>query len=413
MDRRSFLKTTAAGAAAGALGAKVATARAPRRVAPSDRINVAVIGPGSRGQEDMRNMLRVPGVTFVALADVWPQRFVEVEKLVGSKVPGHDDYRKVLDLKDVDVVLVATPLCYHRDHVVAALESGRHVYGEKSMGFTVEHCDAILEAANKSSKQYQVGHQYRYAPWIREAVKRVHAGEIGTVTHVVGYWHRNANWRRPVPDPKLERLVNWRMYREYSGGLMAELGSHQIDITNWVYGAPPVSVVASGGIDYYKDGRETNDNVEAIFRYPSGGTLTFSSITTNAKLGNQLTIYGTDGSCEITVEDAHFYYEASRPKGPTNGEIVERGVRTGATYSTKGEMPYRGPGEPVAIPDGAAGNPNFLAVESFFENVRANTRPFADVTAGYNSATAVALSNRAIDDGKRYVFSEYVKGGRK
>jgi predicted dehydrogenase len=404
MDRRAFLKATAAGAVVGASGL-VGRAHTGRPVAPSDRINVGVIGPGSRGQELMRYMLRVPGVRFVALADVYDARFVAARKITEEETPAFADYRRLIDVPDLDAIVVATPLSLHAEHMVAAIRSGRHVYGEKSLGFTVDHCNRILAAARESTKQFMTGHQYRHAPWIQEAVKRVHAGEIGQVTHMQGYWHRNHSWRRPVPDPKLERLINWRMYREFSGGLMAELGSHQIDIANWVFGAPPESVMASGGIDYYKDGRETNDNVEAIFRYPSGGSLVFSSITTNALIGNRLMIYGTAGAVELTIEDATFYYEPTYMKGPTSGEIVERGVTTGATYATKGEMPYRGPGTTVKVPEGAQGNPNHLATAAFFEAIRTNTRPFADAQIGYNSATAVALANRSIDQGKRLRFT--------
>lgn len=399
----------AAGAAANGLAAGRARGQNGRPVAPSDRINVGVIGPGSRGQEMMRYMLRVPGVRVTALCDVYEARFAPSREITGEATPAFADYRRLLDAPDVDAVVVATPLSFHAEHMVAALRSGRHVYGEKSLGFTVEHCDRILAAAAASGKQFQVGHQYRYAPWIREAVARVHAGEIGQVTHIHGYWHRNHNWRRPVPEPSLERLVNWRMYREYSGGLMAELGSHQIDIANWVFGAPPESVVGSGGIDYYKDGRETNDNVQAVFRYPGGGTFSFSSITTNAMAGNRMMIEGTAGAVEITIEDATFFYEPTRPKGPLSGEIVERGVVTGATFSTKGEMPYRGSGAVVRVPDGAEGNPNFLSAAAFFDAVRSGTRPFADARAGYESATAVDLANRAIDGGRRMRFADHVK----
>jgi predicted dehydrogenase len=409
MKRRRFLEMTAAGAVAGGLAGRAAGAQNGAPVAPSDRINVGVIGPGSRGQELMRYMLRVPGVRFTALADVYEPRFAAARKIAGEETPAFTDYRRLIDASDLDVIVVATPLSLHAEHVVAAVKSGRHVYAEKSLGFTVDHCDRILAAAGDSSKQFQVGHQYRFAPWIREAVKRVRDGEIGQVTHIHGYWHRNHNWRRPVPDPKLERLINWRMYREYSGGLMAELGSHQIDIANWIFGARPESVVGSGGVDYYKDGRETNDNVQAIFRYPGGGTLVFSSITTNAKTGNLQVIYGTAGSVELTIEDAMFYYEPTRPKGPTSSEIVERGVATGATYSTKGEMPFRGTGEVVKIPEGAEGNPNYLACAAFFDAVRNGSRPLADVRAGYDSAVSVCLANKAIDDGDRIRFADHVK----
>jgi predicted dehydrogenase len=409
MDRRRFLKIAAAGAAVHGLGNIPARAQNGRPVAPSDRINVAVIGPGSRGQEMIRYILRVPGVRVTALCDVYDARFAQSREITKAETPAFADYRRMLEARDIDVVLVATPLSFHADHMVASLQSGRHVYGEKSLGFTVDHCDRILAAASASGKLFQVGHQYRYAPWIQEAISRVHAGEIGQVTHIHGYWHRNHSWRRPVPEPKLERLINWRMYREFSGGLMAELGSHQIDISNWIFGAPPESVVGSGGIDYYKDGRETNDNVQAVFRYPNGGTFVFSSITTNAMVGNNLMVYGTAGSLEITIEDATIFYEPTRPKGPLSGEVVEWGVTTGATFSTKGEMPYRGTGEKVKVPEGKEGNPNFVAVEKFFEAIRANTKPFADARAGYDSATAVALANKAIDEGERIRFADHVK----
>ena len=98
------------------------------------------------------------------------------------------------------------------------------------------------------------------------AMEMIRKGALGKVMFVRAQWHRNSNWRRPVPDPKFERLINWRMYKEYSGGLLAELASHQIDVANWAFGSEPISVYATGGIDYWKDGRETCDNVEAILR---------------------------------------------------------------------------------------------------------------------------------------------------
>jgi predicted dehydrogenase len=101
-------------------------------------------------------------------------------------------------------------------------------------------------------------------------MRHIREGEIGRVMHVYGYWHRNTNWRRPVPDPKFERLINWRMYKEYSGGLAAELGSHQIDVANWVFGALPETVIGSGGIDYWKDGREVDDNIQVVYLVPRG-----------------------------------------------------------------------------------------------------------------------------------------------
>jgi len=409
MNRRNFVKAISAGTLGTAVvGRGNGKTHEIGAVPASDQIRLGIIGPGSRGQELMRYFLRVRGVRFAGLCDVYEPRFAAAREITGEDTPVYHDHRRLLEARDLDAVIVATPLSFHAEHVIASLQSGRHVYGEKSMGFTVEHCEKIVEAVRRSGKHFQVGHQYRYAPWLQQVVQRVGKGEIGNVTHIYGYWHRNGNWRRSVPDQKFERLINWRMYKEYSGGLTAELGSHLIDFANWVFGATPESVVGSGGIDTYHDGRETNDNVQIIFRYPGGRTLVFSSLTDNAKVGAELWIYGKDGSVEVTMEDAVFYYERKRASSPVS-EITERGVPTGATYSTRGEMPYRGPGSPVKVPDGTEGNPNLAACKSFIESLRNDTRPFADERVGWGSGVSVYLANRAIEAGRRIMFADHLK----
>ena len=410
MNRRNFVKAVSAGTlGATVVGRGIGKTGAPRAVPPSDQIRLGIIGPGSRGQELMRYFLRVPGVRMAGLCDVYEPRFAAARKITGEDAPIYRDHRRLLEARDLDAVIVATPLSFHAEHTIAALQSARHVYGEKSLGFTVEHCERIVEAVRRSGKHFQVGHQYRYAPWFQQVVQRVGKGEIGSVKHIYGYWHRNGNWRRSVPEPKFERLINWRLYKEYSGGLTAELGSHLIDFANWVFGATPESVVGSGGIDTYHDGRETNDNVQIIFRYPGGRTFVFSSLTDNAKVGAELWIYGKDGSAEVTMEDAIFYYEPKRAASPVSEATTERGVPTGATYRTRGEMPYRGAGSPVKIPEGAEGNPNFLACRSFIESLRNNTRPFADELVGRASAVSVSLANKAIEAGRRIMFADHLK----
>jgi predicted dehydrogenase len=409
MKRREFVAASAA-AGTSLLGRNAfGEAFAHRRSSPLDEINVGIIGAGSRGKYLLQLFLRIPDVRVTALCDVYEPRFAEGREITGEDTPTYSDYRRMLDdARDLDAVIVATPLSFHGEHVVACLERGLHVYGEKAMGFNVEDCDAIVRATRDSGRRFQTGLQYRYAPWYREAIERIRAGEIGQVTHVYGYWHRNYNWRRPVPDPSLERLINWRLYREFSGGLLAELGSHQIDVANWIFDEVPASVIGTGGITFYDDGRETFDNVQAVFKYPGGGTHVFSSIIGNHNVGYQLNIYGTGGSVKLTLEDGAFFYEPARANSAVPQELIERGVHTSATLSTSGDMPYRGPGLPIEVPQNEAGNPNLLAVESFIESLRSDTRPFVDEQVGWNSAVAVALGNLAIR-GEHYVeFGDYL-----
>jgi predicted dehydrogenase len=403
MNRREFCgRTLGAIGAMSVLGANPLVAD----TAPSDQVRLGIIGPGSRGQQDMRTFLRVPGVKFVALCDVYEPRFAQARKITGEETPAFRDYRQFMDVKDMDAVVVATPLSFHKDHIIAALQSGRHVYGEKSLALTVEDCNRVVEAVQRSGKRYQVGLQYHYAPWLRETLTRIKDGKLGKVTQIYATWHRNNNWRRAVPDPKLERLINWRLYREFSGGLLAELGSHHINFANEVFGGAPESVVGSGGVDYWKDGRETEDNVQVAFRYPGGQTLLFSSMTTNRLEGSQLRVYGTAGSAVLTHADGMMYYEPKTANSAVPEDlVVEHGVTTGASY--RAEVPYRGAGTPIEIPAGTAGNSDYLACRDFIESVRNNRRPQADERIAWNEGVAVALGNMAIQQGKKIRFSEY------
>lgn len=378
-----------------------AEAAATQQIAPTHvdtPFRLGIIGPGSRGKELVRNFLRVPGVSIVAAHDVYSPRYAQLNQLCGHPVETHSDYRALLDRKDLDAVVVSTPLGLHGEHVLAALASGHHVYGEKTMAYTVDDARKIVAAAASGKRIYQVGHQYRYSPWIRAALVRVHQGEIGEVTHILGYWNRNNDWRRPVPSPdvdgSLERLINWRLYHRWSLGLIAELGSHHMDIANWIFDAYPATALASGSICRYHDGRQTDDNVQVVLGYPGGRRFIFTSMTDNAKQGDQLWVYGTKGSLNLTLEDATFFYEPRQIAKPVTGDHGEtKGLTTSASYQPSGEMPYRGPGRPVDVK--TAEDPTTAATRAFVYCVRTGTPPIADAHVGLGSALGVIQADRA------------------
>ncbi len=410
MNRREFIGRTA-----GAVGGAMLIGETGKAwpVPPSDQINLGIIGVGSRGQQLMRTFLRVPGVRFAGLCDVYEPRFAAGRAITKENTPIYHDYKELLAVKDLDAVIVSTPLSFHAEHMVAVLDSKRHLYGEKSLAHTAEQCYRIFDAVKRSGKHFQIGLQYHYAPWYSETLRAIQAGKIGRVTQIYAYWHRNNSWKRAVPpgaDKKLERLINWRLYKEYSGGLLAELGSHHINFANDVFGSAPESVVASGGIDFWKDGRETSDNVQVIYRYPQGTTLFFSAITTNQIDGAQSRVYGTTGSAVLTEANATLYYEPKRPQSAAAaGTIVEHGITTSASF--KAEMPYHGPGEPVPIPEDKMGNADFVACNSFIESLRKNQKPEADEETALRAGMAVALGNQALEQGKRILFSEHMRKG--
>jgi predicted dehydrogenase len=398
MNRRFFVQGLAAAAlAAPALAqSREADAEAERQIAPTqDRseFRLGIIGPGSRGKELVRSFLRVPGVKIVAAADVYAPRFAELESVCRYPVSTYGDYRELVARKDLDAVIVSTPLGLHAEHVLGALDAGHHVYGEKTMAYTVEDARKIVAATEAKKRIFQVGHQYRYSPWIRAAVARVHRGEIGDVTHVHAYWNRNNDWRRPVPEPSLERLINWRLYNQWSLGLIAELGSHHMDIGDWVFGSTPVAAQASGSICMYHDGRQTDDNVQVILSYSEGRRMVFTSMTDNAKQGDQLWVYGTKGSLNLTLEDATFFYEPKKIQKVVALPNGGKAVTTSASYSPSSEMPYRGPGVPVDVT--TAEDPTTAATRAFVYCVRTGTQPIADVHVGFSSTEAVVYANQA------------------
>jgi predicted dehydrogenase len=401
MNRRDFLQTASAAA--------VASTTIARAAAPAVKpVRLGVIGAGSRGQEDLRQFLRVPGVSVSAICDIYPPRYEQVNTLAGKAVPHTASLKEFLGRDDVDAVLIASPVACHAEHVIATAKTGRPIYGEKALGFTVEDNHRILEAVTENKIVFQIGHEYRYASWAREAIRRVRAGEIGTPTHIYANWHRNGSWRRTVPSPdpegKLEHLINWRLYRESSGGLGTELGSHHIDMANWVFGEQPESVLGTQSICRYHDGRTVGDNVQAVFGYSQGRRLVFSSLTDNAKVGCELWIYGTGGSVQITIEDATMYYEKKLSNVPTADKaasktVVERGVVTGASYATAGEMPYRGPGEKVAVTNPE--DPTLAAARAFIAAVRGEQEVFADVHCGFRAGIACSVAHDAVFEERR------------
>ena len=394
MDRRTFVKSASLSALALPVAGRAAAAAAKP-------LRLGVIGAGSRGQEVMRQFLHVPGVSIQAVCDVYAPRQAEVNRLAGADVPFVGSHHELLRRTDLDAILIASPLAFHAEHVIDAARSGRPIYGEKAMGFLVPQCQQIVTEVKKSKVVYQVGHQYRYASWAQESYRRIKAGHIGKPTHIYAYWHRNGNWRRPVPTPdpggKLEHLINWRLYRETSGGLVTELGSHHIDMANWIFGEQAISVLGTTSICRWHDGRSVGDNVQATFNYSEGRKLVFSSLTDNAKNGNELWVYGDEGSVQITMQDATFFYEKKKPRtdlSPSGKTVVQNGIVTGASYAVGGDMPYRGEGEKLQVK--AYEDSTLTAVRSFVEAVHGEHEVEADVLVGYRSGVACAVAHDAV-----------------
>ena len=240
----------------------------------------------------------------------------------------------------------------------------------------------------KSSKQiFQTGHQYFSSRLYRHVVKLIKEGEIGEIAAFECQYNRNGDWRRPVPDPSLERAINWRMYREFSGGLTAELCSHQIDFINWILGENPKKIMGVGGIDYWKDGRETYDNVHLLFEYPGGVKAKFTCLTSNALNDYQVKVHGSKGTILVSYAKAWIYYEKGHEKKLADVDGV-----SGATMDPLAKEW----GIPLEV---SHLDPSEQALIDFRDCIEQGKEPLSNVVTGGNTSIAVQMSLDAMMTG--------------
>jgi predicted dehydrogenase len=421
LTRREFIQGTAAIAASLGLSlteaaeAQEKRAEAARETRP---VRCAFVGVGAQGfGVDFKAAMSVPGVEMVAICDIYPPNLNRALKAVPT-AKGYNDYRAVMDRSDIEAVLIATPLSMHAPIAIAALQSGKHVFSEKMMAYTIEEAKAMASAARAAKKVLQIGHQRRSDIMYNHAWELVSAKKVcGPVTHVRAQWNRNGSWRRPVPKDTTERHWNWRLYKEYSRGLMAELGTHQIQAVNWFLGAMPVAAVGMGGIDFWKDGRTVFDNVEVVFEYPGGVKLNYTSLTTNQFDGYYEQFMGREGTLVISEERATptaYYREpgtapeewmksAANPaeKGKHNELALKLDPQATKKLSQSGVKV----GEKTLTTDVTGKNSYLLEMEDFFASVRTGAPISCDWRQGLGACVAAIRANEAMEKKTRVEIS--------
>lgn len=298
MQRRKFIKETAmAGAGSLALGSGMLQANPliKNPLPKSDKLRMGVIGCNGMGWADTRSCLKMDDVELVAICDV-DQNAVEKRKaqyaeMRSNKVKTYSDYRKLLDSKKVDFVVIGTPDHWHCKIMVDAVQAGKDVYCEKPLANSIQECNIMMEAARKTGKVVQIGQWQRSGTHYKQAKEILDSGDLGKI-RLVKVWAYQG-WMKPVPvvpdapapegvdydfwlGPAPKRPFNpnrfhfnFRWFWDYAGGLMTDWGVHEIDIALYFMGAKaPKSVMASGGkLAYPDDASETPDTLQAVFEY--------------------------------------------------------------------------------------------------------------------------------------------------
>ena len=388
MKRRQFISSAAASAALAAMPG-FASAKA-------DKFNDGVlrtghIGTGRQGRKLLRLAKGQPGYDVRTICDILPFRLDEARERVGPETEAVEDYRRILDDPNIDAVFIATPFHFHAQPLLDALDAGKHVYCEKTLVKGHEQIERVRSVLESTDRIVQTGYQHRYSDHLQRVAAIIQSGEIGSISKVECQWNRNGDWRRPVPSPEYERAVNWRMYREYSGGLTAELSSHQMDILQWMLDSPPQHIMGTGGIDHWKDGRTTRDNTHLLVSHENGVAVSYTCMTTNDHGGFRMTFLGSKGTIVTTLDEA---WVSTLPIDDEMPEGVDG--MTGATMSLSGA-----PGRRIKLSDF---DPTRNAVAAFRESVLSNSTPAASAANGLATARTVQLSLDAMDKGSVETF---------
>jgi predicted dehydrogenase len=365
---------------------------ASRVLGANDRIRLGAIGTGGRCQYLMSVALKAGNCEFVAMNDVNKTRVAQAKDKLAPQAKIVTDYRRVLDDKSIDAVIIGSPDHWHVPMLIDTLAAGKDIYIEKPLTRTVEEGQEAIEAVTRSGRVVQVGYQQRSYPHMHEARELLQSGSIGTITLVETWWHQNyqnnplgtidpesidwAAWlgaapRRPF-DP--QRYRRWRWYWDYGGGTLTDLYSHWIDTIHWVLeDSEPLTAQASGRVLFYPEW-ECPDTLHAGYLYPKKFLVSYESTLVQSYDDGGMFFRGSKGSLRLTRGEYQLYTEADARE--------QRTVKPTPKASGK------------AARDGTIDH-----MENFFSCVRSRKTPNSDVHSAVAAANAAHFGNLAYRTG--------------
>lgn len=433
VDRRQFLKTGALASGGILLAPSIMKAQS----SPNGKINIAILGYGKQGEVLTTSMLEIPNPPFhvVAVCDIWKNSIGKCRSALRTASPDlkwYFDYEELIAAKDeldLDAVIIATPDFWHARHTNACLEAGLHVYCEKMMSKTPDEARSMVRTARDTGMLLQIGHQRRSNPRYMHAYHNLtqRAKLMGRFTTANGQWNRSAKPFREV-NPRIavdqevlekngfenmEQFLNWRWFRDLSGGPISDLGSHQIDIFNWFFDALPKSVMASGGNDYYPD-RQWYDNVMAVYEYdtPNGPARAFyqTLATTGAGGGYYEYFMGDEGAMRMSENPAFtkMYRESSAPSWDdwASKGFIRKEEAAAAKVQTKVDVRESAPPDAYEIPVVLDKKPHTPHLENFFAAINGKAKLNSDGEHTFKSEMAIFRVNEAVAARKTLEFTK-------
>ena len=434
LNRRSFLKAMGVATADAYAGARMHVLaqvedQTARPVAANDHIQIALIGAGGQGQGDTKVALQVPGVKLIAVADCYNGRLDHSKELWGNDLFTTRDYKEILARKDIDAVIIGTPDHWHKQVAVDAMNAGKDVYCEKPMIHLYSDGPEMIAAAHSTNRIIQIGSQRVSSVVYAKAKELLAAGAIGQLNMVSAHWDRNSSigaWNYTVPldadvetcdwprflgtAPKIpfnaEQFFQWRKWKAYGSGVAGDLFVHLFSGTHFITGSRgPTRAMATGGLRFWKDGRNVPDVMLGLFDYPEGFNL---SLRVNFVDGGQesegITLTGSEGTMEIgnnTVTVSRTPRE-SEPGYTITTFTDAMQARFLKQYREKYPVPHPlGPPQPglqsYVAPHGYSDS--YSHFTNFFSAVRTRQPVVEDAVFGYRAAGAALLSNLSYERG--------------
>jgi predicted dehydrogenase len=399
-------------------------------VSANDQIQIALIGAGIQGQYDTKVAVQVPGVKLVAVADCYDGRLERSKELWGADIFTTRDYAQILSRSDVDAVIIGTPDHWHKQAAVDAMKAGKDVYCEKPMVHVYPDGPEMIETARKTKRVIQIGSQRVSSLIYAKAKELLAAGAIGELNMVTARWDRNSAlgaWNYTVPldaspqtcdwprflgnAPKIpfnaEHFFQWRKWKAYGTGVAGDLFVHLFSGTHFITGSHgPTRAMATGGLRFWKDGRDALDVMLGLFDYREGFNLSLRvNFVNGGEESEGLIFTGSEGTMEIAGQTVSVS-RVPREKEPghtvdTFAEAMQK--QTVAEYERK--YPVTHPADPprtgyekYVAPEGYSDSYDHF--KNFFAAVRSRQPVVEDAVFGFRAAGAALLSNVSIERGE-------------
>ncbi len=407
LTRRDFTKTMTAAGISTALGNM-------RVLGANDRVRLGFIALGNRGDQVLDAFLEHKDSEVVAICDIHQPYLDFASKKIGANPKQFKDYRKLLDMKDVDAVVICTPDNWHALQTIHACQAGKDVYVEKPLSLCVVEGRKMVEAARRYNRVTQVGIHRRSSPYCKEAAEFVRDGGIGKITavrafHILNEWPKGIGnppnedpppgfdweaWLGPapkVPYNKNRTFYRFRWFYDYSGGQLTNFGVHYQDMIHWTLGQDaPLAVTAMGGKFAIEDNREIPDNLEVLWSYPGGTLVTFTQINTNAAAAGlhdgEIEFRGTKGTLYVQGSGFEVVPETINPNEVPARTPVDRSI----------ERAYRKGAKPMIEANKVQGKADTAYhARNFLDCIRSRQKCNCDIETGHRSTTATLIGNIA------------------